>query len=194
MEQLIILLNAIAKMSPELEAYIRKILILKKFTKEDFLVREGQISNYILFLEAGLVRIFNLDDNKEVTTWLLKEGSIFMSVASFFLQMPSFENIVALEDCVCWGISFHQLEDILLRFPEFEKHHGRILRNYYAYSEMRKFKLLGQSSLQRYITLEKEEPELLQRVPIHILATYLRMSETTFKRARRDYYGKRKGK
>ena len=194
MEQLFILFNGIRKMSPELIAHLTKILKRKVFKKGEFMLMNGQTSNYIYFLESGLVRIYHVE-NAEVTSWLLPEGHIFMSVSSFFRQHPSYENIVALEDCVCWCISYRELEEALLLFPEFEVHHGRILRNYYSFSELRRFKLADQDMPERYTMLEEEEPWLLQRVPHYILWTYLQMSESSFKDARKQYYAnKRKGK
>jgi CRP-like cAMP-binding protein len=194
MKQLFILFDGIKKMSPGLIAHHTKILKRKEFKKGEFMLMEGQTSNYIYFLESGLVRIYHVDKT-EITTWLLPEGNIFMSVSSFFQKHPSFENIVALEDCVCWCISYRELEETLELFPEFEIHHGRILRNYYSLSELRRFKLANQGKLERYAMLEEEEPALLQRVPQHILCTYLQMSDRSFKRARQQYYAnKRKGK
>lgn len=188
MEPLFIFLNAIARLSPELEAHLRRILQCRKFTKDEFILREGYVSNFIYFIESGLVRIFNFHNDAEVTSWFLKEGNIFISVLSFFLQQPSYENIVALEDCICWCITFEQLEETMRLFPEFEKHHGRILRQYYCMLQERQFKLGRQTPLERYTVLEKEESELLQRVPMNMLHTYLQMSERTFRRARSNYY------
>jgi len=194
MEQLFILFNGIRKMSPELIAHLRKIVKRKEFKKGEFMLMEGQTSNYIYFLESGLVRIYNADV-KEITTWILPEGHLFMSVSSFFRQHPSLENIVALEDCVCWCISFRELEEILELFPEFEVHHGRILRKYYSMSEFRRLNLGRMNMLERYTMLEEEEPALLQRVSQDILCTYLQMSASSFKDARKLYYAnKRKGK
>ena len=192
MEQLFALLHAISILSPELASYLSKNLQCKKFKKGEFILREGNVSTHIYFLEKGLVRIYNIHNDKEVTTWFLKEGNIFISVGSFFEQQSSFENIVAMEDCICWGISFQQLEETCSLYPEFEKHHGRILRKYYSVSQIRQFKLARQTPLERYTFLAEQEPELLQRVPLNILHTYLQMSERTFKRARKDYYSSKR--
>ncbi|HEY8970718.1 MAG TPA: hypothetical protein VIM64_16540, partial [Puia sp.] len=126
-------------------------------------------------------------DDKEVTSWLLTEGNIFISVHSFFLQQPSFENIIAVEDCEAVGFSFKTLNDICRTHPEFNKHQVAILRRYYAHSEDRKFKLMRQKHVQRYETLLNEEPELLRRATAPIIASYLNMSESSIKRARSDY-------
>jgi len=181
-------LHAVDRMSPGLEDRVLEALEFTKRVKKDFFVREGETNTHIYFLLSGLVRIYHLTlDDKEVTSWLLKEGNIFISVHSFFLQQPSFENIVAMEDCEAVGFSFRTLNDICRTHPEFNKHQIAIMRRYYAHSEEMKFKLARQKPLQRYEMLLKEEPELLQRVSLPILASYLNMSESTLKRARSDY-------
>ena len=188
MELLLNYLNGFGRMSTELEARVLGALEFIKRSKKDFFLREGEINTHIYFLLSGLVRIYHLTlEDKEVTSWLLKEGNIFISVHSFFQQKPSFENIVALEDCEAVGFSFRTLEDICRTDPEFNKYQIAILRRYYAHSEEMKFKLARQKPLQRYEMLVNEEPELLQRVPLNILSSYLNMSESSLKRARSDY-------
>jgi len=181
-------LNDLYPMSQGLEDRILDALEFKKLPKKEFFLREGETNTHIYFLLSGLVRIYHhtLDD-KEVTTWLLKEGNVFISVYSFFKQKPSFENIVALEDCVAVGFSFKKLEEICQTHSEFNKYQIAILRKYYANSEEMKFRLARQKPLQRYKMLVDEESELLQRVPLHILAGYLNISESSLKRARSDY-------
>jgi len=167
-------LNDIDRMSPALEDRLLGALEFTKRVKKDFFLREGETNTHIYFLLTGLVRIYHLTPkDKEVTSWLLTEGNIFISVHSFFLQQPSFENIVAVEDC--------------RTHPEFNKHQVAILRRYYAHSEDRKFKLMRQEHVQRYETLLNEEPELLQRATAPIIASYLNFSESSLKRARSDY-------
>jgi len=181
-------LNDIDRMSPALEDRLLGALEFTKRVKKDFFLREGETNTHIYFLLTGLVRIYHLTPkDKEVTSWLLTEGNIFISVHSFFLQQPSFENIVAVEDCEAVGVSFRALNDICRTHPEFNKHQVAILRRYYAHSEDRKFKLMRQEHVQRYETLLNEEPELLQRATAPIIASYLNFSESSLKRARSDY-------
>jgi len=187
MQPLFLLLHAIAQMSPELEAYLRKVLKCYVFKKGTIILKEGQVCKHIFFLESGLVRVFHFREEKEVTSWILKEGDIFISVFSFFEQQPSYENIEALEDCICLGIDYKELQDTCEKYPEFNKHQIQILRKYYERMVERMFKLGRQTPEERYALLLKEEPELFQRVPLNILSTYLELAERTFKRGRKNY-------
>jgi CRP-like cAMP-binding protein len=194
MEKLFLLLNTIAEISPALRDLLRSSLQCRIFSKGDYILKEGQIASHIYFLESGLIRIFTLPFGREVTSWFLKEGDIFISVSSFFRQAPSYENIVALEDCTCWGISYGQLQHVCLSHPEFNAHRIAITERYYCQSEDRHHNMLSQPPQERYAHLIENEPELLTRIPLHLFPSYLDVSQRTFDRMRSNhYYIKRKG-
>jgi len=172
-------------MSGGLDKHLRAILKPHNFKKGEIILKEGQICKHIFFIESGLVRVFHFREGKEVTSWILKEGDIFISVFSFFEQRASYEYIEALEDCKCWGIEYEQLTDTIEQYPEFSAHQTSILREYYERSEERRSRLARQSPEERYAWLLKEEAEFLLRVPMKILATYLELPDRSFKRGRK---------
>lgn len=188
MQQLLSLLNSITELPPGLKDLLRTSLQCWTFSKGDAILREGEICSHIYFLESGLVRIFNRLAAKEVTSWFLKEGDIFISVSSFFGQQPSYENIVALEDCVCWVISYEQLQNACLAYPIFNAHRIAITERYYCRSEDRHHKMLSQTPEERYASLAEEDPELLKRVPLQLFPSYLDVSRSAFSRIRNTYY------
>lgn len=192
-KQLFFLLNGIATLSPELQEHILSILQYRKYLKGEYILREGMICGNIYFLESGLIRIFNRLTERETTSWFLKENDFFISVSSFFRQQPSYENIAALEDCACWTISYEQLIQTCQLFPEFKDHRIAISDEYYCRSEERKYKILSQSPEDRYAFLVEQETELLGRVPINLLSSYLDLPPRTFDRIRSNYNNKRKG-
>jgi hypothetical protein len=118
-----------------------------------------------------------------VTTWLLKENDIFISVDSFFDQTASQENIEALEECEIEGITYTELEDTIKLFPEFAHHRDIIKTDYYKRSHTLAT-IKGLSHLERYEWLLKTDIELTTRVPAEYLASYLGMSKDNLFRAR----------
>lgn len=188
------LFNTIAPLSPDLETHLRKVLHQKKFLKGEYILKEGMVCQHIYFIESGIIRIFNQLSDKEITSWFLKEDDIFISVSSFFRQQPSSDNIVALEDCICWGITFDQLQEICGKFPEFNAHRIAITESYYARSEDKQYKMLRLTPEERYTYFIEKESALLSRVPVHLIPSYLDIPPRTFNRIRGNYYNiKRKG-
>jgi CRP-like cAMP-binding protein len=187
MKQLINLLNALAPMSPELIQHLEKIIKPFTFKKGQLILKEGDISNYILFIEDGLVMSFYKVGNKNVTNWFMGKGEIFISVLSFHRRTPSLDSHIALTACKFWGITHAELEEIFRLFPEFERH-GRILEaEYYCLSEERHIMLKRQSQIVKYETLMKQYPDLAKHATVSQLASFLNMSSRTFNDMRRKY-------
>ena len=187
MEPLFIFLNAIARMSPELEAHLRSILQHVHFKKSEYILKKGRVNRNIYFIESGLVRIFYELADTEVTSWFLAEREIFISVKSFFRQLPSKENIVALEDCICWFITHDQLEDTCQKYPEFNIHRIWITEEYYCRSESRHEDMQSKGADERYAQFAENRPDLLYRIPLNLLPSYLDVAPSTFHKIRSDY-------
>ncbi|HZE85050.1 MAG TPA: cyclic nucleotide-binding domain-containing protein [Puia sp.] len=187
MEKLIILLRGTARMSPTLEAHLRSILTPKKYKEGEILLREGEVSKRIFYIEKGLVRSYYEVGEKDVSNWFMKEGDICISVISFFGQLPSTDTIIALEDCELWGISHAQLEESYTLFPEFERH-GRLISNrYYVMSEQRHQLIKRQTPIDKYTKLMDTNPDLISRITSLHLASFLNISDRTLRRIRNEY-------
>ena len=187
MKQLINLLKAIAPMSPELIDHLEKIIKPFVFEKGTTILEAGDISNYILFIEDGLVMSFYKVGQKNVTNWFMGKGEIFISVLSFHRRTPSLDSHKALTTCKFWGITHAQLEEAFKLFPEFERH-GRILEaEYYCLSEERHIMLKRQPPYVKYEALMKQYPDLAKHATVSQLASFLNMSSRTFNDVRRKY-------
>ena len=181
MEQLIATLHAIRQMSPALEALLRRMVCPMTYKKGDVIHKIGKICSQIFFIETGLVRSFYYDENgKAITDWFMKEGDFCIAVLSYFRQQPSLETHIALEDCVCWGITWAENEAIYEEYPEFNWHGRVITREYYCRGEERRQDVKLKDPLVAFELLMQKSPELLQRVPKKLLASYIGVSERTF--------------
>ncbi|MBN9381990.1 MAG: Crp/Fnr family transcriptional regulator [Chitinophagaceae bacterium] len=192
MEPLFLFLNTIAPMSPELEAHLRAILQHILFKKGEYILKKGRVNQNIYFIESGFVRIFYELADREVTLWFLAEQDIFISVKSFFRQLPSKVDIVALEDCICWYITHGQLEDTCRKFPEFNTHRIWITEEYYCRSEDRHEDMQSKTAEERYTQFAEQRPDLLQRVPLNLLPSYLDVAPSTFHKIRNEYANRRR--
>ena len=119
-------------------------------------------------------------DDKEVSSWFMKEGDVIISVESFFKQSVSRESIQALDNSVLHYITFRELQFAYKQFTEFN-FIGRVLtEKYYALSEQRLYAIRMQRAADRYIYLMEHHPDLILRVPSKHLASYLGITEVTF--------------
>lgn len=102
----------------------------KAFKKGDFLQRPGQPAPLMYFINAGFVRAYAFDEDKENTIWFQNEGNAVVSVISWYHRTATDEYIEALEDTHIHYITREQLDLIYDIFPEFN-YHGRVLTEQY---------------------------------------------------------------
>jgi CRP-like cAMP-binding protein len=128
-------LTQITPMDNESFEVAKKYLKIERIEKGEFLVREGQLCKKIAFIHEGLFRIYYLKDGIEINTCFCKENSITSSFNSFIHQIPSNENIQAIEDSVVVTLSSANLINLNkestswqnIRLLLTEKECGRVL-------------------------------------------------------------------
>ena len=175
-------LNLIYPMSPALQEYLYQKMKLVVVPKKAFLLKEGKVCKHLYFINKGLTRCFYNKEDKEVSSWFMKEGDLIISVESFFKQQPSYENIQAIEDCELFSISSDELQLIYKKFPEFNFIARVLTEKYYTMSEQRLFSLRMQRASERYALLMGQFPEIIQRVPSTFIASYLGITLETLSR------------
>jgi CRP-like cAMP-binding protein len=163
-----------------LESGIRPVILQKK---QHFL-REGEICTRYGFILKGCVRLYFLVDGEEICKDLLFENTFTGSLASFTLQKPALFNIAAIEETRLMQIYRNDLLELFEKYPCWQKL-GRLMAEGLAIrKEMREISFLKDSPEQRYIKLLEEQPMVLQRVPLHYIASYLGMQPETLSRIR----------
>jgi CRP-like cAMP-binding protein len=184
MEELLQLLNSIHTLSPPLRDHLISILKVKELKKKDFLLKSGQISSTVCFIQKGLLRCFYVKEDHEVSSWFMKEGDVIFSIESFYNQVESYESIQALEDCIVYYITFNELEYIYNTFAEFN-YIGRVLTiKYHTLWARQLYSIRMRSAEERFEWLFENHADLLLRVPAKHLASYLDITEVTLSKIR----------
>ncbi|MBS1664720.1 MAG: Crp/Fnr family transcriptional regulator [Bacteroidetes bacterium] len=188
-DELIAYLKSICALpfSDGLEKRLRKVVRCKAVARNEFLLKVGEVSGHIYFIQKGVLRCYYETKKGDVTSWVLKEGDIVVSVQSFYHQKPSIENIQAVEEAVVFYISYDELEELYREFPEFN-FIGRVLTiKYLIFWNMQLYNLRMREAKERFqLLIEGEDSALFNRVSQQILASYLGMTEHTFSRMKKS--------
>ena len=183
-ENVIEYFNSICSVPEELVMDLTRLVEIRELKKDEFLLKAGRASNHASWILEGLVRSFYLKDTEEITTKFLWEGATITSVYSFYTRKPGNENIVALEDTTLAMLRFDDLQYLYKNHPTFN-YIGRVITEKYLYMlEIEVYNLRKQKAEDRYQFIVKHLPDLLQRVPLKYLATYLGMNLETLSRIR----------
>ena len=169
----------------EIAAYFDQM----ELQKNEFLLREGQVSNSYLVINFGFMRAYSIDlDGDEVTTAFYTDGGYpVFDVASFFNRTPSRENIQALVPTTGWSISFENLNFIFHAIPEFREFGRSILVRGYASLKARMLSMITETAEERYRSLLDIHPEIFQQAPLKQIASYLGITDSSLSRIRKEF-------
>ncbi len=163
---------------------IEQVLQYLEYPKKHILLKKGKPCNYLYFIEKGLARNFFEEDNKELTNDIVLEGELLVSFASFISRQPSMETIELLEDSVLYAIHYDDLQKLYTTYPLMERTGRMIAEHYYNSLTAKNYRLKFSNTTERYEQLFNTKIEIVKRVPIGIIASYLGMSIETLSRIR----------
>lgn len=157
---------------------------IEKLFKGEYLINEGQICNKIAYINEGLFRIYNSKDGIEINTCFCMENSITTSFNSFVNQIPSIESIQALENSVIVTLSSWNLAKLQNVSAIWQKIRQLLTEKECLRLSDRASSLSFESALEKYKNLLKYQPEIIQRVSIQHIASYIGVSRETLSRIR----------
>lgn len=179
-------IQTLTGLSPEAAARLNQSLEDFSFKKNETVLQEGKVCNYLYYINKGMLSgHYHLQDH-EVCNWLGIENDFATSYYSFITRRPSPEIITSIENTSVQAISFAKLHEIYHLFPETERAGRLILEEYYARLEERLISIQFKSAKERYLTLLKNRPEIIQRAPLGRIASYLGMKQETLSRIRAE--------
>jgi CRP-like cAMP-binding protein len=161
---------------------------IKEFTKNELILKEGQISDEYIFLQKGFIRAFAHDLNaNEVTTNFYTGGQLVFEVHSFFNRTRSKENIQALTDCTTWYITYEQLNMLFHSIYEFREFGRSVLVKGFANLKNRMLSTITETAEDRYASLLKSNPEIFQQAQLKHIASYLGITDSSLSRIRKEF-------
>lgn len=160
---------------------VSKIFTLDKST---LLVKEGQNANKIYFIAKGLARAYYLKDGKEITDWFAFENDFISSIASFFEDIPSPHFIELLEPTTLLEINRKDVFELSDKHHDFERL-GRVVTTKTMLTlRKRIISLQFETAQQKYENLINNRPDIIQRVALTHVASYLGITLETLSRIR----------
>jgi CRP-like cAMP-binding protein len=163
----------------------------KKLRKRQYILQEGDVCKYIAFVERGMLRSYTVDEKgTEHIMQFAFEGWWISDHFSFLTGEPAIYNIDALEESELLLLSRPAEDQLLQKIPKFEKYFRILLQNSLIATQMRLISSLSQRAEERYQQLINGCPTILQRVPQHMMASFLGITPETLSRIRKQKMAK----
>jgi len=176
--------EAIAITEEEFE-FCKTLFIPKKIRKKQYLLQEGDICAHTAFVEKGMLRTYSIDEKgNEHILQFSPEGWWVSDLYSFLTREPSFFNIEALEDTELLLITKPSWDLLLEKIPAFERYFRILIQNNLIATQRRLMSSISETAEKKYLKLLESQPDCVQRVPQHMIASYLGITRETLSRIR----------
>ena len=152
--------------------------------KDHFLLREQSIADYIYFIQKGVARIYYYKNGKEITEWIALDQQFFLSITSFFERTPSHLIIQTIEPSEVYGIHYNDFMTLADKYHDIERFLRKMITRSLILSQVRMDSIQFETAQQRYEGLVKNLPNILQRVPLSYIASFLGVTLETLSRIR----------
>jgi CRP-like cAMP-binding protein len=160
------------------------ILVRKGLGKGDLYLRKGQVSEYIGYVDKGMIRQFYYKNHKDITEHFAPNGDMFFCIESFLQQKPTCLMAEALEPSVIYGIPYSGLEELISQNREIESLYRKMLEGSLIVSQQKADSWKFETAHERYNRLQREQPEVIKRAPLSHIASYLLMTPESLSRIR----------
>ncbi len=144
----------------------------------------GHTCKTIYFINKGAARIYYFKDGIDITECLVFENNIIARVESLFSGRPSRKAIQIIEDTELIAINATELFKLYDTFPEIERLFRKIFEAGYVDTVNRVESIQFHTAEERYTALLNETPNVLQRVPLKYIASYLGITQVSLSRIR----------
>jgi CRP-like cAMP-binding protein len=174
-------------LEPAEVAYFTSLLKFKMLRKRQYLVQAGDVCKYDSFVVKGCLRTYFVDERGgEHVVQFAVENWWTGDLYSFLSESPAAYNTDALEDSELLQIDQPSLELLYERVPKFERFFRILTQRAFVAAERRVIDTISQTAEERYRNFIERYPGLDQRVPQHLIASYLGFTPEFLSRIRKQ--------
>jgi CRP-like cAMP-binding protein len=157
----------------EQQLFLSKVR-LGKYLKGQYVVQNGNVCRYESFVLKGCLKTFYIDnEGEEHIVQFAIENWWTADLASFLTQTPACYDILCLEPCELAQITYPDLEELYIAIPKLERFFRIIIQKAYIAAQHRIVNNFSLAAKERYLQFRKQYPEIDQRVPQYMIASYL---------------------
>ena len=160
----------------------------KNLRKWQSLLHDGETWRSICFISSGCCRLYRYDDDGVdhtvrfgIENWWISDWE------SYHYQKPAKYNIEALSASSVLLWSKTDWEELLKNIPALKNFYDNLSARAYLTAQERIYSLISSSAEQRYLEFQKTYPKVFNKVPLHMVASYLGISRETLSRVRKDF-------
>lgn len=157
----------------------------KKIKKNEFVLREGEICNDLIFVQHGCLRLYYIQEDVEVSVWFALKHSSAIEIYSFISETPTNYFLQAIEETEILYLPKTALNKLYETHPKMQEMMRKFWEDVILHLLARFTALQKDTAEQRYLDL-LEKPELLQSIPQKYLASFIGVTPTSLSRIKKN--------
>lgn len=166
---------------------ILKKAVIKELPKDAYFSEAGKIAQEFGFVLEGIVRVcYYNNKGEEITKYFIDENNLVVDLESFENQIPSIAYVPAVTDCKILVFSrkaWQELSDTILGWDAIvHKLISKALRQ----KVERRSPLITEDATTRYLMFLEIYPNIVNRVPLSYVASYLGITQSSLSRIRKN--------
>jgi CRP-like cAMP-binding protein len=175
----------IAVSDAELDAFLCQTLT-RNCKRGEILSRPGIVPHEIFFINKGIIRVLVTDnDGVEHTVHFALENQFIADYSNFIQKQPSFYSLQTLEETQVVVLPRTAIEWGYANLTEGQKMGRLIAEFYFIYQDNRIKNLYARTPKQRYDSITEVFPNIHNRVPQHMIASYLGITSVHLSRLKK---------
>jgi CRP-like cAMP-binding protein len=164
---------------------IKELSTIKHFSKNEFILTQGKVCDFVAFVNKGAFRIFYSVDGQEFSKEFVFENNFCTDYTSFLTGKKTVTYIQALEESTVVFFKKEVVNTMYDAIPNFV-HFGKLLaENLFVAVNDIKASFILNTPEERYTNMLIARPEVMQRVPQYMIASYLGITPEALSRIRR---------
>lgn len=158
-----------------------------KHKKGTVIIHSDKIEPYFYVLEKGIARAYCNGENQEITFWFGQSGDVLFSFNSYINNSPGYENIELLENSTLIKIRLNNLFSLYEHHLEIANWGRKVAEQELIATERRLIDRAFKGAAERYQEFATQSHELIKRVALKHIASYLGVTQVTLSRIRATY-------
>lgn len=180
------ILDQIFKLPKDSKSVLKSLISETEFPKDSIIIKAGKVERTIYFIKKGIVRAFVPQENQDLTFWFGKEGAVVLPMKSYVDNHQNYENIQLLEDCVLYRLNIDDLRKLFETDINIANWGRKLAEKELVKTEELFISRQFRTASQRYEELLTKQPEIIQRVQLGYIASYLGITQVSLSRIRSE--------
>jgi CRP-like cAMP-binding protein len=178
------IINSIYRMPESSIDEMKKYLRVVSFPKGHHLLEAGRLEPNVYFINRGIACAYIHREGRKLTFWIGREGATIMSLKSYVSNQKGYETVELMEDSELYMLTRADLYRLFCEDIHIANWGRKLAELEFLHTEERLIPTLYTTASERYESLLKNDPELLKRIPLETLASYLGITPVSLSRIR----------